>query len=263
MNPGGTASAVPPDKIRAIPVRHPGRWVAGAILAFFVFALVVSMVKNGNFEWGVVRQYMTDPRILRGLVKTLELTAAAMVIGIVLGVMLAVMRLSAEPGRRRPRLGLHLVLPRDARVRADPLLELHRRSVSACRHRDTARAAVHAGQRPDADHAVHRRDAGARAQRGRLHGRDRPGGDSLRRRRSDGGRAGARHDAAPDDAAGRAAAGDARDHPAERQRDDLDAEDDVARRRHRAARAHLHGPDHLRRELPDDPAPDRRSASGT
>ncbi len=97
MNPGGTASAVPPEKIRAIPVRHPGRWVAGAILAFLVYALIVSMVKNGNFEWGVVRQYMTDPRILRGLVKTLELTAAAMVIGIVLGVMLAVMRLSANP----------------------------------------------------------------------------------------------------------------------------------------------------------------------
>ncbi len=97
MTPSGAASAVPPDKIRAIPVRHPGRWVAGAILAFFVFALVVSMVKNGNFEWGVVRQYMTDPRILRGLVKTLELTAASMALGVVLGVVLAVMRLSPNP----------------------------------------------------------------------------------------------------------------------------------------------------------------------
>ena len=35
---------------------------------------------------------------------------------------------------------------------------------------------------------------------------------------------------AADDAADRAAAGDARDHPADRQRDDLDAEDHLARR---------------------------------
>jgi polar amino acid transport system permease protein len=71
--------------------------VAGAILAFLLYALVVSMVKNPNYEWGIVRQYLTDPRILRGLVKTLELTAAAMAIGIVLGVVLAVMRLSPNP----------------------------------------------------------------------------------------------------------------------------------------------------------------------
>ena len=38
------------------------------------------------------------------------------------------------------------------------------------------------------------------------------------------------HDAPPDDAPDRAAAGDAGDHPADRQRDDLDAEDDIARR---------------------------------
>jgi polar amino acid transport system permease protein len=71
--------------------------VAAAVIAFLVFALVVSMVRNGNFEWGIVRQYLTDPRILRGLVKTLELTAAAMAIGIVLGIILAVMRLSPNP----------------------------------------------------------------------------------------------------------------------------------------------------------------------
>jgi polar amino acid transport system permease protein len=97
MTPGGAASAVPPDEIRAIPVRHPGRWVAGVVIAFLAFALVVSMVKNPNFGWGVVRQYLFDPRILHGLQLTLELTASAMVIGVALGVVLAVMRLSPNP----------------------------------------------------------------------------------------------------------------------------------------------------------------------
>jgi polar amino acid transport system permease protein len=97
MNQGGAASAVPPDEIRAIPVRHPGRWLAGAVIAFLVFAVGVSMVKNPNFGWGVVRQYLTDPRILHGLQLTLELTASAMAIGVVLGIVLAVMRLSPNP----------------------------------------------------------------------------------------------------------------------------------------------------------------------
>ena len=53
--------------------------------------------------------------------------------------------------------------------------------------------------------------------------------------------AGARHDAAADDAADRAAAGDAGDHPADRQRDDLDAEDHLAGQRDRLHRAALLG----------------------
>ena len=46
---------------------------------------------------GVVGHYFTSARILNGLVVTLELTAASMAIGIVLGVLLAVMRLSPNP----------------------------------------------------------------------------------------------------------------------------------------------------------------------
>jgi polar amino acid transport system permease protein len=97
MSQGGTAPAVPPEDIRAVPVRHPGRWVAAAVIAFLVYALVVSMTRNTSFQWSIVRRYLTDPRILHGLLTTLELTAAAMAIGIVLGVLLAVMRLSPNP----------------------------------------------------------------------------------------------------------------------------------------------------------------------
>ena len=71
--------------------------MAGVIVAFLAVAVVGSLVQNHRFEWGVVRHYMTDPTILRGLVTTLELTALSMVIGITLGVVLAVMRLSPNP----------------------------------------------------------------------------------------------------------------------------------------------------------------------
>ena len=64
------------------------------MVAIILAAIVRSIATNSRFEWGVVGQYLTDTRILNGLVTTLELTVLAMVIGIVLGVILALMRLS-------------------------------------------------------------------------------------------------------------------------------------------------------------------------
>jgi polar amino acid transport system permease protein len=86
-----------PEEIKAIPVRHPGRWVAVAILVFLGIALGNSVASNSRFQWGIIRHYLFDDRILRGVVVTIELTIAAMVIGIALGVLLAVMRLSPNP----------------------------------------------------------------------------------------------------------------------------------------------------------------------
>jgi polar amino acid transport system permease protein len=92
-----TAEPVPADQIKAIPVRHPGRWVAGAIILILGAALVKSMATNHRFEWGVVRHYFLSDQVLRGLVVTLELTALSMAIGIAIGVVLAIMRLSPNP----------------------------------------------------------------------------------------------------------------------------------------------------------------------
>lgn len=92
-----TLEPVKAEEIKAIPVRHPGRWVATAIVLFLLVALVDSMATNSRFEWGIVGHWFLSGRILRATVVTLELTASAMAIGIVLGVLLAVMRLSPNP----------------------------------------------------------------------------------------------------------------------------------------------------------------------
>jgi polar amino acid transport system permease protein len=85
------------EEIKAIPVRHPGRWVAVGILLFLGIAVGNSVASNSRFQWGIIRHYLFDDRILRGVVVTIELTIAAMAIGIALGVVLAVMRLSPNP----------------------------------------------------------------------------------------------------------------------------------------------------------------------
>jgi polar amino acid transport system permease protein len=86
-----------PDDIRAVPVRHPGRWVATALILVFGASLVHSIATNKRIEWHVVGQFLFDQRVLEGVLMTIELTVSAMAIGVVLGVVLAVMRLSPNP----------------------------------------------------------------------------------------------------------------------------------------------------------------------
>ncbi len=87
----------PPEEIRAIPVRHPGRWVAMAIIAVLGAMFVNSVLTNPNWQWGFQWENAFAPPVVRGVVTTLWLTAASMVIGVLLGVALAVMRLSPNP----------------------------------------------------------------------------------------------------------------------------------------------------------------------
>ncbi|HEY4946781.1 MAG TPA: amino acid ABC transporter permease [Acidimicrobiales bacterium] len=89
--------------LKIVPVRHPGRWVASAVILLLAAMLVNTLlfshvtrggVREGRYQWGVVGKYLFATPVLRGIVITLELTVIAMVAGIVLGVVLAVMRLS-------------------------------------------------------------------------------------------------------------------------------------------------------------------------
>jgi polar amino acid transport system permease protein len=89
--------AGPAPPMKAVPVRHPGRWVGVVVIVVLVAMLVHSFLTNPNFQWDVVGQYLFSEPVLRGLRNTLILTALSMAIGIVGGVLLAVMRLSPNP----------------------------------------------------------------------------------------------------------------------------------------------------------------------
>jgi polar amino acid transport system permease protein len=93
----GGAPALRPDEIKAIPVRHAGRWIAAAIILVLVADLGYSVATNKRFHWGIVGHYFVSSNVLHGLLVTIELTAISMGIGVALGVVLAVMRLSPNP----------------------------------------------------------------------------------------------------------------------------------------------------------------------
>lgn len=94
------ASTVPPaapGSVRIVPLRSPWRWVSVAVIAVLLAMFINTLVTNPRFELGVVSHYFFDVRVLKGLVLTLELTAIAMAIGIVLGIIVAVLRMSTNP----------------------------------------------------------------------------------------------------------------------------------------------------------------------
>jgi polar amino acid transport system permease protein len=86
-----------PERIRAVPVRHPGRWVAAVVIAVLLAMFVHMLLTNPVFQWGFMFDNMFTPAVLRGARTTLIMTVLAMVIGVLLGIIVAVMRLSPNP----------------------------------------------------------------------------------------------------------------------------------------------------------------------
>jgi polar amino acid transport system permease protein len=95
--PGSGGAGTRPETIKAIGSRHPWRWVSAVVLVAITVGLVDEIATAPHLKWDVVTYWLTQASILDGLRVTLELTVIAMVIGVSLGALLAVMRLSANP----------------------------------------------------------------------------------------------------------------------------------------------------------------------
>ena len=95
--PGSGSSSSSPADLRIMPARHPGRWVATAVVAVLLAMVVSSLLTNDRWQWSVVAQYLTWPSVVDGVWGTLRLTLAAAVLGFGLGTVLALMRLSRSP----------------------------------------------------------------------------------------------------------------------------------------------------------------------
>jgi polar amino acid transport system permease protein len=78
-------------------LRHPGRWVAGAVLVLLAAIVVHFVATAPALRLDLVAGYLFEKSIMQGLLMTLRLTVVAMVVGIALGTVLAVMRLSDNP----------------------------------------------------------------------------------------------------------------------------------------------------------------------
>jgi polar amino acid transport system permease protein len=83
--------------LRIVPARDWWSWVAAAVLIVAVGTFISVIARAKGVRWQAIGEYVFDPSIFDGIRLTLEFTFLAMVIGTALGIVLAVMQLSANP----------------------------------------------------------------------------------------------------------------------------------------------------------------------
>lgn len=87
---------MPPSGAIVRPTNWPRRFGAAFVVLVNVW-IVYQILTNPGFEWSVVGRYMLDPGVLQGVFMTLELTVLVMAIGVVVGVVVALMRMAGDP----------------------------------------------------------------------------------------------------------------------------------------------------------------------
>ncbi len=84
------------DVVTAHTPFRTGRLVLWAVIAIVVIDFVWIVANNENFGWPVVAQYFFDPTVISGLYVSLGLTVIAMILGVALGLIIAIMRMSND-----------------------------------------------------------------------------------------------------------------------------------------------------------------------
>ncbi|MGC0211822.1 amino acid ABC transporter permease [Streptomyces levis] len=86
-----------PPVVRVLPLRHPGRWVATALVLVLVAQFLHGLVTNPFYQWDRFGYWFLRPVVLDGLVVTLQVAALSAVFGLLGGTVLALCRLSHNP----------------------------------------------------------------------------------------------------------------------------------------------------------------------
>ncbi|MCZ7854729.1 amino acid ABC transporter permease [Agrobacterium salinitolerans] len=73
-----------------------GRLVLWVVIALVVANFAWIVANNENFGWPVVAQYFFDPTVISGLYVSLGLTVVAMILGVILGLIIAIARMSKD-----------------------------------------------------------------------------------------------------------------------------------------------------------------------
>ncbi|WP_100836400.1 amino acid ABC transporter permease [Kitasatospora fiedleri] len=82
--------------IKAIPVRHYGRWVSAVVVLLLLAALIAAFA-GADIQWSITGDNLFTSASVSGAWHTLLISVCAMALGLLLGVVAAVMRLSQNP----------------------------------------------------------------------------------------------------------------------------------------------------------------------
>ncbi|MGY8669360.1 amino acid ABC transporter permease [Bradyrhizobium sp. UFLA05-109] len=84
------------SQFERVPRRQVGRYFGAAVVLAVALWIILAFA-HGQIAWSVTGQYLTARNILIGLGNTVLLAVLAMLLGVALGVTLAIMRFSASP----------------------------------------------------------------------------------------------------------------------------------------------------------------------
>lgn len=82
---------------RVIALRRPGRWITTVIVLVVVAQIAHGIVTNPFYQWDRFQYWFVRPVIVDGLVITLQVTVWSALLGLLGGIVLALMRLSRSP----------------------------------------------------------------------------------------------------------------------------------------------------------------------
>ena len=85
------------DDVVAVPLRHPWRWVSAVILVVILGLFVYSLWASPNINHEIVNKYLFNEKVIAAAGLTVTLTVVSMLIGTVMAILLAIMRLSSNP----------------------------------------------------------------------------------------------------------------------------------------------------------------------
>ncbi|WP_273351711.1 amino acid ABC transporter permease [Corynebacterium resistens] len=86
-----------PSEIQAVPLKHPWRWVTAVILLALLVWFIIGAATNEAYHWDTYFQYVLDTRVAIAALRTIALTVFSMLIGVILGAIVAVLRMSPNP----------------------------------------------------------------------------------------------------------------------------------------------------------------------
>lgn len=87
-------ATVPVERLTVVPRRQYGLWIGTALALLVMLAVGQALATNPAFGWSIAGGYLFHPSILRGLGQTLILTVTIMALSIIIGTVVAIMRLS-------------------------------------------------------------------------------------------------------------------------------------------------------------------------
>jgi polar amino acid transport system permease protein len=86
-----------PELIKAVPLRRPGRWISAVIILILAALFVYGAATNDAYQWDVYGRYLFDQRVSQAALITIDLTVLSMLFGVIIGIVVAVMRMSDNP----------------------------------------------------------------------------------------------------------------------------------------------------------------------